>query len=394
MENDASFSQCNKAVRLPCENHAKKRQGRKNPSATHNPSSNRVASQKKMKKITFSVTNTRRRPSFSTLSARVAHLRAEGPQPRHDLAEQAGTANKHRAALSDASHQALAHAKDSALWDDPKTAAHTVLLLLNEAMRYDMELAARNKGAARKLCAAWRAIIKEVKGKTAARRTDDAGSLPQNDAAREIMGVISAQGLWFSDLPSPAIARRPQAILSTYYSYSEGVDARPYLRALDALACEETGRAQLHTAGIAADTCLTGGANEHERSVLRRVAASFPVARPALELTPFVAQSRELRQLVTLRLLGGSGAKFVMARDQHGNASANERNCELPCAAQPQQQQRRLVARACQSAAAMPVGTPVKKCRRRRQQLNRVSASTGTSGILNAMAPSCSQQPV
>jgi hypothetical protein len=270
----------------------------------------------------FSCTSTRSRPPVNSASARVAATAAAAaPQVRADIAAQAAAAAAQRAAL-EREHAARLADQTNAVWGNSATARFALKALIAEAMRRDIAAAAGDSHAVIRIRSGWDAIARGVDSAIeSAARGDGAVTFAQ------LLDTISVAGVWFPDVPSPAYGRRPQAILDMYYRHIDGRDISAEIASFDRLHRSDTGRAcaakrdAAASAAAAAAAADDGSAAELSRAWLKYF-QSFAIADAAFALSPFVAQSRELRQLATLRRVQ---AAITSAADQ----SPEESPCSI-----------------------------------------------------------------
>jgi hypothetical protein len=161
-------------------------------------------------------------------------------------------------------------------WLTPKTNLHAAKVLLHEACRLEQSYVTSNRGHIKTIIRdGYNLLIKQMESRF--RIESDINFM---------IDTISALGVWFKEITGPSFGRRPHAILSIYYNYLEGANVDDYITAFDEVQNFDSGR-------------IIELPKENE-SVHDKI-KTFSVSAPMFEQTLFIAQSRELRQLVKLK---------------------------------------------------------------------------------------------
>lgn len=182
---------------------------------------------------------------------------------------------------------------------DPKMQLYMLRSLIFEAKKKDISLN-KDKAIITNLIEKWNRLANQME-QNFFEIIQKKSKLDDNDIKKIefLFDKISILGIWFNDIPSPAIGRRECAITELYFNLTKGVDIKNKIKILDKLILIDKGELSISD--------LT----EEENAIIIKMKELYPISETKFEMSYFVMHSRKIRQMMRLYELKISNKKFL-----------------------------------------------------------------------------------
>jgi hypothetical protein len=236
--------------------------------------------------------------TFSSTRDRTPLTKVYNDRPKHfinmkrdDYADQDKSAKEHREKCSNDYFEKI-KSKIDETWKNPETVLYTLKILLYEACRLNQSyVICNNNGVNIKklIYDGYKELIDKM----------EITYLITNDT-KYLIDTINILGIWYKDIVGPSHCRRHNIILEIYHQYLDSKNVDDQIKAFDEIHDYDHGRISEFSI--------------NNKEILEKMIHS-PTVEPLFSPTTFVAQSRELRQLITLRKLKEIGKPFLTSNE-------------------------------------------------------------------------------